>query len=110
MGFNPVLRASRKIAQQEIGRKTSGAVANMPAQPIYIMRDLNRDLKGSNGEESAVRGDVFPAKGAAAVQDLTGEMPLIIGSMGHAVGVTLWGSRCGAVESGYDGRKLGAEK
>ena len=60
----------------------------MPAQPIDIIRDLNRNWKDRNGNGFAVEGDVFSADGATAAQDLAGEMPLIIGSMGHAMVLT----------------------
>src|SRR5581483_6829916 len=61
---------------------------NMPAQPIDIVRDLNRSWTDRNGDGFSVAGDVFSADGAAAAQDLAGEMPLIIGSMGHAMVLT----------------------
>jgi hypothetical protein len=64
-GSIPYCEHPAKNVQQEIGRKTSGAVANMPAQPIDIMRNLNRDLKERNGQEFAVQVDVFPTRGAA---------------------------------------------
>jgi len=76
------------ITQQEIVRQTWGVIANMPAQPMDIIRDLNRGWKDRNGNEFGVEGDVFSANGATAAQDLGGEMPLIIGSMGHAMVLT----------------------
>jgi len=76
------------IDQREIVRQTWGVVRNMPAQPGDIMRDLNRDWKDSDGDEFTVAADVFSANGATAAQDLAGDMPLIIGSMGHAMLLT----------------------
>lgn len=76
------------ITQQEIVRQTWGVIANMPAQPLDIVRDLNRSWKDRNGNAFAVQGDVFSANGATAAQDLAAEMPLIIGSMGHAMVLT----------------------
>jgi len=76
------------ITQQEIVGQTWGALANMPAQPDDIVRDLNRDWTDRNGKEFSVMGDVFSATGASIAQDLAREMPLIIGSMGHAMVLT----------------------
>jgi ABC-type bacteriocin/lantibiotic exporter with double-glycine peptidase domain len=76
------------ISQQEIVRQTWRVVANMPAQPLDIVRDLNRDWTDSSGQDFSVAGDVFSASGVTAAQDLAAEMPLIIGSMGHAMVLT----------------------
>jgi ABC-type bacteriocin/lantibiotic exporter with double-glycine peptidase domain len=76
------------ITQQEIVSQTWGVIANMPAQPMDIIRDLNRRWTDRNGEMFTVAGDVFSANGFTAVQDLAAEMPLIIGSMGHAMVLT----------------------
>jgi hypothetical protein len=76
------------LSQQQIVQQTWGVVANMPAQPLDIVRDLNRDWQDSNGRHFSVAGDVFSANGATAAQDLASEMPLIIGSMGHAMVLT----------------------
>lgn len=76
-----------RISQQEIVKQTWGVIANMPAQPYDIVRDLNRDWEDSSGDFT-VRGDVFSANGVTAAQDLAVDMPLIIGSMGHAMVLT----------------------
>lgn len=76
------------VTQQEIVRETWGGIANMPAQPTDIIRDLNRDWTDRNGRAFTVESDVFSANGATAARDLANEMPLIIGSMGHAMVLT----------------------
>jgi hypothetical protein len=76
------------IPQREIVRQTWGAVVNMPAQPFQIVQDLNRSWVDSNGNSFSVRGDVFSASAATTAQDLAGDMPLIIGSLGHAMVLT----------------------
>jgi hypothetical protein len=76
------------ITQQEIVRQTWGVIANMPAQPLDIIRDLNRGWQDRNGRQFTVLGDVFSANSATAAQDLVAEMPLIIGSFGHAMVLT----------------------
>lgn len=76
------------ISQREIVRQTWGVIANMPAQPEDIVRDLNRDWTDERGRNFPVAGDVFSADSASAARDLANEMPLIIGSLGHAMVLT----------------------
>jgi len=76
------------LSQQEIVRQTWGVLTNMPAQPGQLVADLNRRWIGSSGEAFTSAADVFSANGATAAQDLAGEMPLIIGSLGHAMVLT----------------------
>jgi hypothetical protein len=76
------------IAQEEIVRQTWGGIVNMPAQPNQIVAALNRSWMDNNGNPFRANGDVFTATGATAAQDLAGGMPLIIGSMGHAMVLT----------------------
>jgi hypothetical protein len=76
------------IDQQDIVTQTWGRLVNMPAQPYQIIADLNRTWKDSNGNTFRAQGDVYSASGATAAQDLTNGMPLILGSMGHAMMLT----------------------
>jgi len=76
------------VSQQEIVRQTWGVAANVPAHPLQIMNDLNRLWRDANGRPFRAVGDVFTATGATAAQDLANNMPLIIGSMGHAMVLT----------------------
>jgi hypothetical protein len=76
------------IPQQEIVRQTWGIITNMPAQPEQIVQDLNREWKDSRGNRFTSAGDCFSASGVTAAQDLAGDMPLIIGSMKHAMVLT----------------------
>ncbi len=76
------------VSQQQIVVQTWGAVANVPGQPYQIVQDLNRPWVDANGRRFRVSGDVFSANAATAAQDLAGEMPLIIGSLGHAMVLT----------------------
>lgn len=76
------------VDQEEIVRQTWGEIVNMPAQPAQIVAALNRPWTDSNGDTFRVRGDVSSVTGAAAAQDLANGMPLIIGSMGHAMVLT----------------------
>ena len=76
------------IEQTEIVRNTWGRIVNMPAQPYQIIADLNRSWIDSTGNRFRSWGDVFTANGVTAAQDLAQGMPLIIGSMGHAMVLT----------------------
>ena len=76
------------ISQVEIVRQTWGQIVNMPAQPGQIIADLNRPWVDRNGNPFRSQGDVFSANGATAAEDLAVGMPLIIGSMGHAMVLT----------------------
>jgi papain like cysteine protease AvrRpt2 len=76
------------VDQREIVRQTWGVIANVPAQPLQIVQDLNRAWVDGNGDSFRVMGDVFSANAATAAQDLAADMPLIIGSLGHAMVLT----------------------
>jgi ABC-type bacteriocin/lantibiotic exporter with double-glycine peptidase domain len=76
------------VSQQEIVRQTWGGLVNMPAQPYQIVQDLNRSWVDSGGNRFSVSGDVFSANAVTAAQDLAGDMPLILGSLGHAMVLT----------------------
>ena len=76
------------IDQEEIVGRTWGRIVNMPAQPQQIIAALNRSWTDNNGRRFRPYGDVFSATGATAAQDLASGMPLIIGSMGHAMVLT----------------------
>ena len=74
-----------RVPQEQIVRETWGQIVNLPGQPEQIIRDLNRDWTDVNGETFSVSGDVFSANPITAAQDLSEDMPLIIGTMGHAM-------------------------
>ena len=73
------------VSQQEIVRQTWGVITNMPAQPEQIIADLNRQWEDRGGNVFTSEADTFSATGETAAQDLARDMPLIIGSMGHAM-------------------------
>ena len=76
------------VSQQQIVQETWGGIADMPAQPQTIVQDLNRSWRDRNGDQFSASGDVFSANAVTAAQDLAQEMPLIIGSLGHAMVLT----------------------
>jgi len=76
------------VSQVDIVQQTWGGIVNMPAGPYQIVRDLNRQWEDADGDTFTVEGDVFTANAVTAAQDLENEMPLIIGSLGHAMVLT----------------------
>ena len=61
---------------------------NLPGQPAQILADLNRPWADENGNAFLVAGDVLTANPMTAAQDLARDMPLIIGTLGHAMVLT----------------------
>jgi hypothetical protein len=76
------------IPQEFIVQQTWGGIVNLPSQPDKILMNLNRPWVDANGNGFGVSGDVFSANHVTAAQDLSQDMPLIIGTMGHAMILT----------------------
>jgi hypothetical protein len=74
-----------RVPQERIVADAWGAIVNLPGQPQQILASLNRSWVDEQGRNFAVVGDVFSANPATAAQDLAQNMPLIIGTMGHAM-------------------------
>jgi len=77
-----------RVPQKTIVRQTWGAIVDLPAQPRQILANLNRPWSDSRGRRFQVSADVFSANVVTAAQDLSEDMPLIIGTMGHAMVLT----------------------
>lgn len=77
-----------QISQEQIVQETWGDIVNLPGQPGDILRDLNRSWTDRNGQDFAVEGDAYSANAMTAAQDLASDMPLIVGTMGHAMVLT----------------------
>jgi hypothetical protein len=77
-----------EVDQRRLVDETWGSIVNMPAYPDQILANLNRDWTDDDGEEFAVEGDSASANPITAAQDLSQDMPLIIGTMGHAMVLT----------------------
>jgi hypothetical protein len=73
------------VSQSAIVRETWGDVYNMPGSPYQIVQDLNASWTDASGRDFYVSGDVMTANAITAAQDLAQDMPLIIGSQGHAM-------------------------
>lgn len=76
------------VPQETIVQQTWGAIVNLPGQPHQILANLNRPWRDSYGRDFYVSGDAFSANPVTAAQDLSNNMPLIIGTMGHVMVLT----------------------
>lgn len=76
------------VSQETIVREAWGEAINLPAQPYDILESLNREWVDDNDQTFTVTGDSFTANHVTAAQDLSDDMPLIIGTMGHAMVLT----------------------
>ena len=76
------------VPQAFIVKQTWGAIVNLPAYPSQILSNLNGLWVDDNGRRFLVSGDVLSASLVTAAQDLSQDMPLIIGTMGHAMVLT----------------------
>lgn len=77
-----------RVPQREIVRQTWGRIVDLPGQPNQILANLNRPWTDARGREFYVYGDSLTANPVTAAQDLANDMPLIIGTMGHAMVLT----------------------
>ncbi len=77
-----------QVDQTQIVQQTWGQIVNLPGQPRQILANLNRPWIDSYGRQFSVSGDAFTANPITAAQDLSQDMPLIIGTMGHAMVLT----------------------
>ena len=88
-----------RVDQTRIVRETFGSIVNFPGNAQQILANLNRPWTDRRGRRFGVTGDVFTAQPSTAAQDLADDMPLIIGTTGHAMvltSLTYWRTRFGA--------------
>jgi hypothetical protein len=77
-----------RVPQERIVRDAWGSPDNYPGGPQEILESLNRRWIDEEGKGFVVAGDVLSANVVTAAQDLAQDMPLIIGTMGHAMVLT----------------------
>lgn len=77
-----------QVPQARIVQDTWGGIVNLPGNPGQILANLNRPWIDNSGRRFGVTGDVFSANPITASHDLAQNMPLIIGTMGHAMVLT----------------------
>jgi hypothetical protein len=76
------------VSQERIIRETYGYIVNMPAQPWTMLGALNRSWVDDQGQPFQSMSSPGSTNPVAAAQDLAMNMPLIIGTLGHAVVLT----------------------
>ena len=77
-----------RISQARIVQETWGSIVNLPGYPQQILANLNRPWVDARGRGFGVSGDVLSANPMTAARDLADDMPLIIGTTGHAMVLT----------------------
>ncbi len=77
-----------RVSQARIVKETWGGIVNLPGSPGQILANLNRPWIDDRGRRFRVAGDVYSANPATAAHDLAEDMPLIIGTQGHAMVLT----------------------
>jgi hypothetical protein len=77
-----------RVPQERIVKETWGDVVNMPAEPAQILQDLNRQWTDEDKKTFTASGESYDANPVTASQDLAQNMPLIIGTLGHAMVLT----------------------
>jgi hypothetical protein len=77
-----------QVPQERIVQDAWGGIVNRPGTPQQILASLNRRWIDEGGQRFQVAGDVYSANIVTAAQDLAQDMPLIIGTMGHAMVLT----------------------
>ena len=77
-----------KVPQRQIVEETWGSIVDLPGYPEQSLEDLNRSWEDANGRAFSVEGDAYSANAITAAQDLAADMPLIVGTMGHAMVLT----------------------
>ena len=85
-----------RISQQEIVKQTWGVIANMPAQPYDIVRDLNRDWEDSSGDFTVPRGRILGQR-----RD-RGARPCRRYAAHHRINGTRDGADCGFLQPGAE--------
>jgi len=76
------------VRQERIVAEAWGRIVDLPGGPQQIMRSLNRHWRDDNDDEFDVSADAYSANAVTASQDLANDMPLVIGTMGHAMVLT----------------------
>ena len=73
------------ISQARIVGETFGQIVNMPGSPAAILAALNRPWIDDRGSAFWVQGDTLSANLGSTIQDLSAGLPLIVGTLGHAM-------------------------
>ncbi len=77
-----------KISQAKIVQGVFGGSVNQPGSPQDILDALNRTWTDDDDDDYDVEGDVYSVSPATVAEDLADDLPVIIGSLGHAMVLT----------------------
>lgn len=77
-----------EVSQETIVQRLWGGIENIPGQPRHILASLNRSWRDSNNRRFFVAGESYPSNLIIASQDLSRNLPLIIGNNGHVMVLT----------------------
>ena len=76
------------VQQDRIVRETFGSIVNWPATPKTILSALNRTWRDDNGKPFTARGLALAVNPVIASRLLSRDIPMIVGSVGHATLLT----------------------
>ncbi|SFM76091.1 papain-like cysteine protease family protein [Marinobacter zhejiangensis] len=76
------------LPQELLVEQTWGRLVDMPGYPDQILRALNRTYVDLSGRRFTAVGDAVTANVNTAINDLSGNSPLIVGALGHATVLT----------------------
>ena len=76
------------VGQERLVTEAYGSIVNMPAEPWTILSILNREWVDDNGDIFTCISSPGSTNIVRAANDLAANMPLIIGTLGHAVVLT----------------------
>jgi hypothetical protein len=76
------------VSQERIVQETWGKIENLPGSNQQILSDLSRDWTDDDDIEFHTSCDAMSANPVTAAQDLAGNRPLIVCSLGHAMVLT----------------------
>lgn len=76
------------ISQEEIVKQIGGDIEKFPGQPRHILANLNRDWQDDSHVKFSVSGESYSSNLITASRDLSQNLPLIIGNMGHTMVLT----------------------
>jgi hypothetical protein len=77
-----------RVSQRRIVEETWGSIVNLPGRPDQILDNLNRSWEDDSGRAFSSSGDSYSVNLSTVAEDLANDMPLIIGTLGHAVVLT----------------------
>jgi hypothetical protein len=78
-----------EVTQERIVSEAWGEVLNIPGSPEAILKSVNRPWEADDGRKFISRGDPYTVNIQTVVQDLQNNDPVLIGTMGHMMVLTV---------------------